>query len=76
MFKQTVADKRKGDKHMNDRALQEVPFNEMHNRSHYSRAEGDDGVFFDDMQGQNKNHLQSYHVGVGNQNHHPHGPTL
>ena len=26
---------RKGDKKMNDRALQEVPFNEMHNRSHF-----------------------------------------
>jgi hypothetical protein len=52
----------------------------MHNRSHFSRnVEQDDGVFFDDIQGQNKNHVQSYHQGVGNQNHRPqfgHGPTL
>jgi hypothetical protein len=57
---------------MNDRALQEVPFNEMHNRSHFSRADKDEEIFFDDVQGQNKNHLQSYHLGQGNQNHHPH----
>ena len=50
MLKQTLAEKRKGDKQMNDRALQEVPFNEMHNRSHFSRIDKDDEVFFDDMQ--------------------------
>ena len=71
MLKQTLAEKRKGEKQMNDRALQEVTFNEMHNRSHYSRADKDDDVFFDDMHQQNKNHIQSYHVGMGNQHHHP-----
>jgi len=43
---------------MNDRALQEVPFNEMHNRSHFSRnGQEEDQVFFDDMSTSNKNHL-------------------
>ena len=67
MLPKTLADKRKNEKQMNDRALQEVPFNEMHNRSHYPRAEKDEEIYFDDVQSQNKNHLQSYHLGcMGN----------
>ena len=50
MLTKTLAEKRKADK-LNDRALQEVPFNEMHNRSHFSRADKDEDIFFDDMQG-------------------------
>jgi len=34
---------------METRALQEVPFNDMHNRSHYPRAEKEDEIFFDDI---------------------------
>ena len=46
MLTKTLAEKRKGD---NDRALKEVPFNEMHNRSHFSRMDKDDEIFFDDI---------------------------
>ena len=51
---------------MNDRALQEVPFNEMHNRSHFSRNDpGEENGFFDDEAV--KNHLQSYNGNSGAQ---------
>lgn len=49
MLNKTLADKRKNEKQMNDRALQEVPFNDMHNRSHYPRADKDEEIFFDDV---------------------------